>query len=145
MQENLSLIDIKKKTFLGIDYGAKRIGLAVKEKDSLVAYPLKIIHKINELDDIVKSKQIEFFVVGMPFETNGNMGKTAEQVQLFTNRLKEKFNLPIYFTDERYSSQNAQEKLNALCISTKRQKDTLDNYAAVEIIKRFLSAYDSKS
>ena len=145
MQENLSLAEIKKKTLLGIDYGTKRIGLAIKEKDSLVASPFKIIHKINELDDIVKSKQIDSFVIGMPFETSGNMGKTAQQVQLFSNRLKEKFNLPIYFTDERYTSQNAKEKLNALCVSTKRQKDILDNYAAIEIIKRFLSAYDSKS
>ena len=145
MQENLLTNDIKQQTFLGIDYGAKRIGLALKEKNTYTVYPLKIIHKINELDDIVKSKQIEFFVVGMPFETSGNMGKTAQQVRLFTNRLTEKFNLPIYFTDERYTSLNAQEKLNALCVSTKRQKDILDNYAAVEIIKRFLSAYDSKS
>ena len=144
MQENLSLTDIKKKAVLGIDYGAKRIGLAVKEKDSLVPIPFKIIHKINELDDIVKAKQIDFFVVGLPLQTDENAGKIITQVKLFTNRLQEKFNLPVYLIDERYTSATAQQKLSALCVSTKKQKAVLDSYAAVEIIERFLSAYDSK-
>ena len=144
MQENLSSKDIKQQTFLGIDYGAKRIGLAVKETGSNTPYPLKIIYKINELDDIIKAKHIDAFVIGMPLEPDGNEGQTAHQVHLFANRLKEKFNLPVYFMDERYSSSEAEEKLTALCISKKKQKKTLDSYAAVEILKRFLNAYCSK-
>ena len=82
---------LQAKTFLGIDYGAKRIGLALGSESEKVARAFKIIHNLNELNDIVPAKNVDIFVVGWPLQPDGTEGETCAQVKLFCNRLKEKF------------------------------------------------------
>ena len=60
-----------KKTFLGIDYGTKRIGLALGDDASRVATAFKTIYKLAELRDIVPAKQVDAFVMGLPLQPNG--------------------------------------------------------------------------
>ncbi|MDR2902311.1 MAG: Holliday junction resolvase RuvX [Lactobacillales bacterium] len=127
------------KPLIGIDYGMKRIGIAVSDTRWVLASPLKIIHKINELDDIVSSRSATGFIIGMPYEPGGNEGKMAIQVRLFANRLSEKYNLPIYFTDERHSSVEATEKLiNDLKMTHKKAKEYIDSHAAALILQNIL-------
>ena len=129
------------KTFLGIDYGTKRIGLALGNDAEKVARPFKIIHKINELDDIVPAKDITAFVVGWPLQPDGTEGKTCHQVQLFCDRLKEKFGLPIYFVDERLSSKKSEEYLrDTLFMRPDKRKDILDAESARVILQSYFDA-----
>lgn len=129
------------KTFLGIDYGTKRIGLALGNDAEKVARSFKIIHKINELDDIVPSKDITAFVVGWPLQPDGTEGKTCHQVQLFCNRLTEKFGLPVYFVDERLSSKKSEEYLrDVLFMRSGKRKNVLDAESAAIILQTFFNA-----
>ena len=128
------------KTFLGIDYGEKRIGLALGNSSEKVARAFKIIHKLNELDDIVPAKNIEAFVVGWPLQPDGTEGKTCHQVNLFCNRLKEKFGFPVYFVDERLSSKKSEEYLrDTLFMRADKRKDILDAESARVILQEFLN------
>ena len=86
----------KGKQLLGIDYGMKRIGLALSDTHGQFAEPFKIIYKLKELDDIIPAKNIEAIVIGLPLQTNGEEGDIAKQVHLFANRLVEKYNLPVF-------------------------------------------------
>ena len=131
---------LQAKTFLGIDYGVKRIGLALGDTSENVARPFKIIHKLNELDDIVPAKNVGAFVVGWPLQPDGTEGKTCGQVKLFCNRLKEKFGLPVYFVDERLSSTESEEYLrDTLFMRPKNRKDILDAESARVILQRFFN------
>ena len=124
---------------IGIDYGAVRIGVAVSDNRRVLASPFKIIGKISELDAIVEERHPCGFVVGMPYTPDGKEGKTAEQVRLFTNRLIEKFGLPVYFWDERNSSVHVEEKLHSeLKISHKKIKEKLDAVVAASLLQDVL-------
>lgn len=141
-QDNL-LVDFKNKlptlgALIGIDYGFKRIGIALSDTRRVLASPFKIIAHLNELDDIVKSRQAVGFVIGMPYETSGNTGKIAHHVQLFAARLIEKYGLPIYFQDERYTSSLAADLLAAAGRTGRRQKKYLDAHAAAVILQKTL-------
>ena len=130
---------LQAKTFLGIDYGEKRIGLALGNGAEKVARTFKIIHQLNELDDIVPAKNIEAFVVGWPLQPDGTEGKTCHQVKLFCNRLTEKFGLPIFFIDERFSSKKSEEYLrDGLFMRPNKRKDILDAESARVILQEFL-------
>ena len=129
------------KTFLGIDYGLKRIGLALGSDAEKIARSFKIIHKLNELDDIVPSKNVAAFVVGWPLQPDGTEGETCHQVQLFCNRLTEKFGLPIYFVDERLSSKKSEEYLrDTLFMRPDKRKDILDAESARVILQSYFDA-----
>ena len=128
------------KTFLGIDYGEKRIGLALGDSAEKVARSFKIIHKLCELDDIVPAKNIAAFVVGWPLQPDGSEGKTCQQVKLFSNRLIEKFHLPVYFVDERLSSKKSEEYLKeTLFMRQQKRKNILDAESARTILQQFLN------
>lgn len=127
------------KTFLGIDYGAKRIGLALGSESEKVARAFKIIHNLNELNDIVPAKNVGAFVVGWPLQPDGTEGETCQQVKLFCNRLTEKFNLPVYFVDERLSSKKSEEYLrDTLFMRQNKRKNILDAESARVILQAFL-------
>ena len=127
------------KTFLGVDYGIKRIGLALGNNTEKIARPFKIIHKMNELDDIVPAKNVDAFVVGWPLQPDGTEGDTCHQVKLFCARLTEKFGLPIYFVDERLSSKKSEEYLrDTLFMRAGKRKNVLDAESACVILQQFL-------
>ena len=132
------MIKLQEKNFLGIDYGQKRIGLALGDANTKIAKSFKIIHKINELNDIVPAKEIDAFVVGWPLESDGTEGNTCTQVKLFCERLKEKFNLPIYLIDERLSSKKAENYLrDTLFMRPDKRKNILDAESARLILQSF--------
>ena len=130
---------LQAKIFLGIDYGKKRIGLALGNDAEKVARAFKIIHLLKELEDIIPAKDIGAFVVGWPLQPDGTEGETCHQVKLFCNRLKEKFGLPIYMVDERLSSKKSEEYLrDTLFMRANKRKDILDAESARVILQEFL-------
>ena len=130
---------LQAKTFLGVDYGLKRIGLALGDNAEKVARAFKIIHQLKELDDIVPAKNVGAFVVGWPLQPDGTEGETCQQVKLFCNRLTEKFGLPVYLVDERLSSKKSEEYLqDTLFMRANKRKDILDAESARVILQAFL-------
>lgn len=123
---------------LGIDYGMRRIGLALSDKSQKIATPFKIIHQLKELDDIIPAKEVKAIVIGLPLQTDGNEGDIARQVRLFSNRVSEKYDLPVFLIDERYTSKYASEYLSARCMREEKQKKVLDAYAAARILQKAL-------
>ena len=124
---------------LGIDYGSIRIGLALSDTNQQIAMPFKTIFKLKELDDIVPSKDVHAFVVGLPLQTDGTEGFIAGQVRLFCQRLIEKYDLPVLLIDERYTSKYAQEAMQGRCMRQKRQQQVLDSEAAARILQKALN------
>ena len=124
---------------LGIDYGMKRIGLALSDKTQQIAEPFKIIYQLKELDDIIPAKEIQAVVIGLPLQTDGKEGEIAHHTRLFANRVSEKYNLPVFLIDERYTSKYASEYLSGKCMRESKQKKVLDAYAAARILQNALN------
>jgi putative Holliday junction resolvase len=92
---------------LGIDYGTKRIGLAISDETLTLARELKIIapEKIfTELEKLIAVEEITGIVLGHPLNMSGEVTKKTEEVLEFKLQLESRLGLPVYLTDERLSS-----------------------------------------
>lgn len=127
------------KNYLGIDYGEKRIGLALAGEKSRVAKAFKTIHQLKELDDIVPAKNVMAFVIGLPLQPDGTEGASVAHARLFAARLQEKYNLPVYWQDERKTSVVTEAYLKeTLCMRPDKRKQILDAESACLILDQWL-------
>ena len=126
--------------YLAIDYGLKRIGLAVCDPSEIISSPLTVIKNsdklIDEIAKIIDSESVEALVIGLPLNMDGSAGPQAELTKEFTDKLKDTVDIPIHFQDERLSTFEAEQKLNAADI--KKTKAPIDAIAAAQILEDFL-------
>ena len=135
------------KAILGIDYGSKRMGLAVSDLLRTIASSYKILYRkdistdIEELKKIIKEKEIGAIVMGLPLQMDGQEGEIAKEVRKFALLLEEKLNLPILLWDERLSS-SAVEKflIKEVDLSRSKRAKVLDASAAAYILQGVLDA-----
>ena len=135
------------KAILGIDYGSKRIGLAVSDLLRTIATSYKILYRkniksdIEELKGIIKEKEIGAIVMGLPLQMNGEEGELAQEVKKFAKILEAELNLPVFLWDERLSS-SAVEKflIKEVDLSRKKRAKVLDASAASYILQGALDA-----
>ncbi len=98
---------------LGIDYGSKRIGLALADENNQIALPYRILENksddviFEEFKKIVKEKDITKIVVGLPLTMKGEFGLKAREIQKFINKMRNIIFIPIVEMDERLSSKLA--------------------------------------
>lgn len=128
--------------YLAVDYGNKRTGLAVCDRDETMASPLSVIHDsarvIQAIVDVVVEEGIEGIVIGLPLNMDGSEGFQARRVREFGKILSGKVEVTVLFHDERLSSFSASEKLAAMSLTRSRRKKRLDAVAAAEILEGFL-------
>ncbi len=104
--------------FLGIDYGTKRIGLAVSDSDASIASPLAVIEVRGNLAEhtravvaAAREYEVDAFVVGLPKNMDGTESRQAKITRNFADELARTGSKPVHFWDERLSSFTAQELL----------------------------------
>lgn len=129
---------------LGIDFGLKRVGLAVSDPTGTLVSPYRTIERttrdalFDELLDILDKESVEAVVVGLPLSLNGEDTLTTRQARNFADSLGRRTELPIHLMDERLTSAQAEEELNAAGIRGKKKKMALDSQAAVVILRSWL-------
>lgn len=142
--QELLPVDFKKKlqqrrTIVGIDYGTKRIGVAVSDLLWISATPLKIVGSIDELANLLSDRELAGFVIGMPKLMQGDEGSQAALTRAFGDKIKARFGLPVMYWDERLSSCAVSRVLvEQANLSRKRQKEVLDKVAAAYILQSAL-------
>ena len=128
---------------LGIDFGEKRVGLAISDRSNLIASPFKTINYINEndlvnqLEKIVIENNIENFVLGLPINMKGEDTMQTKIVREFKDSLSS-LELPIIYEDERLSSISAKNSLILQNIKTGHNKPEIDKTAAAIILQQYL-------
>ena len=128
---------------LGVDYGDARVGLAITDKIKIIASPYKTLSNSNldvllyEINYVVKKKSVESIVLGKPIGLNGKETEQTKKVILFSKKLS-KFNIPIFFEDERFSSVTAKKSLIKEKIKTGYNKGLVDQRSASIILQSFL-------
>jgi putative Holliday junction resolvase len=129
---------------LGIDYGTKRIGLAVTDPLNIFASPLKTIqnHEFDSfLSDYMKTESIDAFVIGYPVQMNNKPSESVKYIDPFIRRLEKKFpGKPVHRIDERFTSQMAFKAMIAGGVkkNDRRDKSTIDRTSAAIILQSFL-------
>ncbi|HEY9627503.1 MAG TPA: Holliday junction resolvase RuvX [Coleofasciculaceae cyanobacterium] len=129
---------------LGLDVGRKRIGVAGCDGTGLIATGLTTIERRSFLEDVaqiralVEQRQVQVLVVGLPYNLDGSIGFQAKQVQKFASRLREALQLPVEYTDERLTSVQAEQFLNAERIPLSQNKALIDRKAAAIILQQWL-------
>ena len=128
---------------LGIDFGEKRVGLALSDRSNLIASPYKTLQYISENDliseikKIVIDKEIKVFVIGLPLNMKGEDSDQTKKVRRFKNLLSI-LELPIVYEDERFSSIIAKNSLVLQNVKTGHNKSEIDRTAAAIILQQYL-------
>jgi putative Holliday junction resolvase len=145
----------KNSCILGIDYGQKRIGLALSDSLKIIATPIgflpaerklpltleKLKAKIDELCR-ERGATIEEIVVGMPYKMNKEDSKMTLEVKAFVTALSNAIDIPVVIWDERFTSKIAEQSLREGGRSRKQRVEEVDKVAAALVLQNYL---DSKS
>jgi putative Holliday junction resolvase len=136
---------------LGIDYGDRKIGLAISDRLRLTAQPLASYRRKTEREDkeyfktLVAEYGINEIIVGLPLRMDGSSGTRAEKTRGFACWLEKILDLPILFWDERLTTKQANKILSQQKIAPKAKKEIEDQISAVIILSTYLESIRSKS
>jgi putative holliday junction resolvase len=131
---------------LGLDYGGRRIGVAVCDELGMTAQGIgTIVRKNRDADfaaiaDFVERFGVERIVVGYPLRLDGSEQIQCEKVNGFIKRLEARFPLPVVRWDETLSTKEAEELLRERGVRPEKRKALVDRVAASLILQRYLDA-----
>lgn len=125
---------------LAFDYGDVRIGVAVSDRDSILATPVVTLQAKNidlwdQIFDLLAEYEPVHVYVGRPIHLAGQVSDSTTKAELFASELRERFDLEVTLIDERLSTVLAQRNLREVGRSTRDSKDAIDQAAAVGILE----------
>lgn len=129
---------------LAIDYGTKRVGLAVTDRLQIIASALTTVHSkdlLKFLIDYIRKEDVDQIVIGLPLKMDDSLSYVESHIQGFIKRFKKEFpEIPVEREDERFTSKLSQEALFAGGMRKKKrqQKGQLDQTSAVIILQSYL-------
>ena len=133
-----------------MDLGTKTLGLAISDKQGIIASPYKLIRYnnidelINELLIIINEEEVDDLVLGLPKNMDNSMGFASERSLNFKKLLEEKTDVKIELIDERLSTVEAERILLDYDMSRKKRKEHIDNTAAAIILDTYLRREEKK-
>jgi len=132
----------------GIDYGTVRIGIALADRETRIATPYENYQRrTKELDaawmkKLVAEEKVELLVIGLPVHMSGAESQKSRECRAFGSWLQTETGVPAVFFDERYTSAQAEEMLEAAGFTSKQRKARLDMLAAQILLTAYLEAED---
>ena len=128
---------------LGIDFGTKRVGLALSDRSNIIASPYRTLYYVSEkdliaqLETVVSENDIEILVLGLPMNMKGEDTVQTKKARNFKEILST-LQIPIVFEDERLSSVSAINSLILQNVKTGHNKPEIDKTAAAIILQQYL-------
>lgn len=133
---------------LAFDFGLARIGVAASDLQQLLAAPVSTLkndeHLFIQIQELLREIEPIFLVVGNPSHLSGKPGTISLEIKDFVTNLKKNYQGEIYLVDERFSSSVASNQLRSAGISTRKQKQKIDQQAAVNILNFVLACQVNK-
>jgi putative pre-16S rRNA nuclease len=132
--------------YLGVDWGKKRVGLAISDPGGMLATPLQVLQRqsleqiVSEISGLCRDERVEAVVVGLPLNMDGSRGATAQEADRLAAMIAEATGLPVELWDERLSSVSAERHLIDADMSRAKRKRTIDKVAAQIILQTFLDS-----
>ena len=138
------------RTILAVDYGRRRIGLAVSDALALTARPLAIVPRTNRsaafrtLREISRQHNVGLIIVGCPIHLSGNASDLSEEATRFASRLRKELGLPVEMVDERLTTWQAKQIFASHGASSTQDK-SLDARAAAVFLQDYLNERSGRS
>ncbi len=132
---------------LGIDFGERRVGLALSDPSATIAQPLPTLQRragkrppIAAITEIIQQNEVVQAVVGLPLNLAGDETEWTRAVREFGGKLHERAGIPVEFLDERLTSVQAERAVRSVGLkrSDREQKHRIDAAAAVLLLQTFL-------
>ena len=131
---------------LAVDYGEKRIGLAVSDELGITASPLMTLVRqsdeetVRQIAQLASKLQVAQIVVGLPRRTDAQEGEMERKVKAFAEKLRQAVSVPVVLFDERFTTRIAEQVLLEADLSRRKRKQVRDRLAAVILLQSFLEA-----
>lgn len=133
---------------MALDYGERRIGVAVSDPTRTIASPLATLTRRAgkrppwaEIARLVEEKEVAELVVGLPLDLSGEEGEWAAEVRVFGDQLARRTGLPVHWVDERLTSVQAERAVRGMGLkrSQREEKERVDAAAAALILEAYLA------
>ena len=140
---------MKYTRILGLDYGSKKVGVAVSDGLGLTAQGVEIIRRTSEnklrqtlarIEALIQEYEVKTIVLGFPKNMNNTIGDRAEKSLVFKDMLERRTGLPVVMWDERLTTVSANRTLMEAGVRRERRKDYVDQIAAVYILQGYLDS-----
>ena len=132
---------------LGIDFGERRVGLALSDPTATIAQPLPTLTRragkrapVAAIAEVIQQNEVEQVVIGLPLNLAGDETDWTRTVREFGGKLGERARIPVEYLDERLTSVQAERAVRSLGLkrSEREQKHRIDAAAAVLLLQTFL-------
>jgi putative Holliday junction resolvase len=129
---------------LGLDVGARRIGIAVSDPLGITAQGLETLQRRNKrtdlaaLERVIREYAVREIVVGLPLRMSGAEGTQSEKMEVFAEELRKRFRMPVHMWDERLTSAEANRLLRETELSIEKRAKAVDRMAAVLILQGWM-------
>ena len=136
--------------YLALDYGLKRVGVAVSDPEGRMAFPRCTLARdtrdgfFSELLALLERERPDAVVLGLHLHVDGTECLTTRQVRNFAASLKRRMALPLYWIDEALTSRQAESDLREAGLSARAIKQVVDQQAAVRILETFLAQPENR-
>lgn len=139
---------------MALDYGDATVGVAVSDPLFLTAQGIEIIRREKEthlrstlrrIGELIDEYHVEAIVLGLPLNMDGSKGPRALKTEKFRDTLEKRFRLPVYMTDERLSSFEAEEEMREAGIKPSEFKKHVDRIAAQIILEEWMNLHGTKN
>jgi putative Holliday junction resolvase len=127
-----------------LDIGDRRIGVAVSDRGGIIASPLTIIERTDDLQDIeiiiaiLRENEAGLVIAGLPVSLDGTLGQQARKVKDFTGKLISRTDIPVEYRDESMTTLQARELMQVTRKKKRREKEKDDAIAAAYILQSYL-------
>lgn len=128
--------------YLGLDIGQKRIGVAVSES-GVIAKELCTISVVNleqaleKITNLINVHKIQKVIVGLPKNMDGTHSDYTYEVRSFTDRLRQRIDIPVVFEDERLTTVEAERQLKQQGVTNHKLKERVDSFSAALILEQY--------
>jgi len=132
---------------IGLDYGAKTVGVAISDALQITAQSLEIIRRDREnklrrtfarIEELIVEYEVEKIVLGFPKNMNNTLGERGEKTLIFKEHLERRTGLPVVLWDERLTTVAAEAAMAEAGIRREKRKEYVDSTAAVLILQGYL-------
>jgi putative Holliday junction resolvase len=131
---------------LAVDYGEKRIGLAVSDELGITASPLMTLVRrsddetVRQIAQLASKLRVTQIVVGLPRRTDAQEGEMERKVKAFAEKLRQAVSVPVVLFDERFTTRIAEQVLLEADLSRRKRKQVRDRLAAVILLQSYLDS-----
>lgn len=137
---------------LGLDIGSRSCGFAITDENEIISSALMNLKYqeghfetvLNQIELYLKEYKIDGFIIGYPLKISGEKSQTTLMVEEYSDLIKKRFNIPILFVNEQYSTKKAHDTLILSGMTRQKRKQNKDKLAAQIILQDYLDYYKHK-